>query len=140
MDKRLLRSLSKVEHTPTGCWQYTGGLNRDGYPQTTRLLHRFVYECLVGPIPAGHELDHVCRNRACLNPLHLEPVTHKVNTLRSNGVTALNARKTHCPHGHEYTERNTYRHAGRRRCRTCMNQKRYARAVRARAQKKGLSA
>ncbi|TDD77726.1 HNH endonuclease [Actinomadura rubrisoli] len=83
------------------------------------VVHRFVYESLVGPIPEGLVLDHLCRVRACCNPAHLEPVTDRVNILRGASITAANARKTHCDHGHEFTSQNTYRHRGRRLCRAC---------------------
>lgn len=85
--------------------------------------HRYAYESIVGPIPNGMVLDHVkqrCGNRACVNPAHLEPVTNRVNILRGSGITALNARKTHCPKGHEYTDANTIRGKDRvRKCRSC---------------------
>jgi len=83
--------------------------------------HRFAYEALVGPIPEGLKLDHLCRNRACVNPDHTEPVTDRVNTLRGFGPTAMNARATHCSEGHEFTDENTYlNQSGSRVCLTCM--------------------
>ena len=82
--------------------------------------HRWVYEHMMGPIPAGLELDHLCRNRSCVNPAHLEPVTHRVNVLRGLCPPAVNARKTHCVKGHEYTPENTYTYPdGRKWCLTC---------------------
>jgi hypothetical protein len=82
--------------------------------------YRITYETLVGPVPNGLELDHLCRVRACVNPGHLEPVTHRVNTLRGETVAARNARATHCPAGHPYDEVNTYAdRLGRRSCREC---------------------
>lgn len=101
---------------PDECWVWGGALNVNGYgafrssgkdPRNIR-AHRFAYEMLVGPIPDGMELDHLCRNRPCCNPAHLEPVTGRVNIMRGKGAPAENARKTHCPEGHEYTEENTY--------------------------------
>jgi hypothetical protein len=112
----------------TGCWIWRGWKNPEGYGSTTvarrtRLAHRAMYELLVGPIPEGLQIDHLCRTRDCVNPDHLEPVTARENTLRSNAPTAKNARKTHCPKGHPYDEANTYvwKRKGNthRRCKAC---------------------
>lgn len=90
--------------------------------------HRITYVRAFGPIPSGLEIDHLCRNRACCNPFHLEAVTHAVNMARGIGGQN-NARKTHCPQGHEYSDDNTYRYKanGRRDCLTCrrVSQRRY---------------
>lgn len=108
-----------------GCWLWTGAKTSNGYGYLNtdggrRLAHRFSYESLVGPIPAGLQLDHLCRVRHCVNPTHLEPVTQRENVLRGEGLSAANARKTHCSRGHEYTPENTYIYAeGRRHCRPC---------------------
>lgn len=88
------------------------------------LAHRWGYRHFRGPIPTDRELDHiVCDNRGCANPHHVEPATHKANTLRSAAPQATNAGKTHCPKGHPYDGENTYRWPGAkgssRQCRAC---------------------
>ncbi len=86
--------------------------------------HRVVYEALVGPIPEGLVLDHLCRVLNCVNPNHLEPVTHQENVRRGVGPTAVNSQKTHCPQNHEYTKENTYYGNGSRYCKICLSVKR----------------
>jgi hypothetical protein len=119
------RFWSRVEKTD-GCWLWTGGRGSAGYGSLTRNhrrdrigAHRFAYELLVGPIPKGKQLDHLCRVRHCVNPAHLEPVTIKENVLRGEGITARLSRQTHCKHGHEFTPENTGRQGAGRYCRTC---------------------
>jgi hypothetical protein len=102
-----------TEHLLAGYGRFWDG-KRDVYS------HRFAWETLVGPVPAGLQLDHLCRNRACCNPDHLEVVTPKINALRGEGPSAANARKTHCLNNHEFTDENTAnRSDGGRRCRKC---------------------
>ena len=108
------------------CWLWTGSRNQLGYG-TMRVepkriaAHRFAYELLVGPIPEGLELDHLCRVPGCVNPDHLEPVTHRENLLRGVSPSGRYARRTHCKHGHKFTPENTYPSPTIRRrcCKTC---------------------
>jgi hypothetical protein len=117
------RFWEKVDKTE-GCWLWTGAKIPDGYgsfrldSQTHELAHRFAYRTTVGVVPPGLQLDHLCRNRACVNPEHLEPVTHRENGARGN-VGRRNRDKTHCKHGHEFTSENTGRCGGKRYCRVC---------------------
>lgn len=93
----------------TGCWLWLGGIYpTSGYGHWGRVpAHRRMYETLVGPIRPGLEIDHKCRVRLCVNPAHLEPVTHKENMLRGNTFQRRNALKTHCYRGHAFTFENT---------------------------------
>ena len=139
-DKTVTHSLERfwgwVDKTPT-CWIWTGaGANSQrggqwgygrfqpelGSPKKVQ-AHRFAYEALVGPIPEGLHLDHLCRNRKCVNPEHLEPVTCQENRLRGEGFNAENAAKTHCPEGHPYSGENVAIRGGRRHCRECQRQR-----------------
>ncbi len=89
-------------------------------PGKTRYVHRIVYEAVNGPVPDGLELDHLCRTPACINPAHLEAVTHRENVLRGEGLAAQQVKRTHCPQGHPYSAKNTYRDKKNKRyCRTC---------------------
>lgn len=124
---------SKV--SPTGfCWLWTASVCRSGYGNFNvgRMgrkfkSHRIAYTLLVGKIPDGLELDHLCRVRRCVNPDHLEPVTPEENRKRSqrvnngNYIRAISAgQRTHCSKGHEYTEITTYRYKdGRKDCLIC---------------------
>lgn len=95
--------------------------------------HRWNYEQKVGPVPDGLQLDHLCDNVSCVNEAHLEPTTGKINTLRGSGPTAVNAAKTHCKWGHEFTPENTYRHSGGgRRCAACHARRRQERRAKKR--------
>lgn len=141
------RFWAKVEKT-RGCWLWTAWLNEKGYGyfhvvregrKRDIRAHRYAYEMLVGPIPDGHSLDHLCRVRHCVNPAHLEPVSIRDNSLRGETFQRSNLLKTHCVHGHPFDEANTIQRPptkrnpfGRRDCRTCRN----ADARRYRAEKK----
>lgn len=127
---------AKVDKTGQ-CWLWTACKNRAGYGQIRYrnekwLAHRLSYVMLVGPIPEGQVIDHLCRVPACVRPDHLEPVTQRVNNERGNSVTTANARKTHCPRGHPYDEVNTYWNGHGRHCRICLkakNDRRYRRTA-----------
>lgn len=113
--------LSRVVAGPKNCWIWTGK-KVAGYGHFRgKYAHRLVYSAIVGQIPPGLSLDHLCRNTRCVNPDHLDPVTHKENVRRGN-VGKIESSRTHCPSGHEYTEENTYRNRlnGSRSCRACV--------------------
>lgn len=121
----MIRFWSRVTITP-GCWVWTGakasGYGRAFIGGKLRPAHRVTFEMYVSPIPEGLDLDHLCRNRACVNPDHLEPVTRQTNLLRGETHAARHADKTHCEAGHEFTEENTYTWAKNptwRYCRAC---------------------
>jgi hypothetical protein len=104
----------------TDCIEWTGCRDKDGYGRSGKTLaHRVAYIAAVGPIPAGMELDHLCRNRGCVNPEHLEPVTHYENMRRSRL-----AARTHCVNGHPFDDQNTYwrPHRQGRGCKACVRE------------------
>ncbi len=119
------RFWSKVDRQVDGCWVWTAALTA-GYGSfgvrhgVVRRAHRLAYEYLVGPIPEGLQLDHLCRNRACVRPDHLEPVTCRENLLRGVGPTAQRSAQTQCVNGHALTGGNVYiKPNGCRNCRAC---------------------
>ena len=119
------RFWAKVEKTDS-CWLWRGAHTGTGYGNfmiekgRDVPAHRFAYEELVGPIPSGLMIDHLCRVRGCVNPAHMDVVTNQENARRG----ARGQLVTHCPHGHELTAQNTHiRRDGRRRCRRCMEEK-----------------
>lgn len=115
---RFWRRVNKA--TASGCWEWTGQEGHGyGFIEVDGrriLVHRFSYELLVGPIPAGLVIDHLCRNTRCVNPDHLEPVTSVENTMRGQTLAAINAAKTTCPNGHPLPE---YVKGGTRWCNVC---------------------
>lgn len=115
------------------CWVWKGarsngygilmtGSRKDG-SRRVKGAHVLSYELYKGPIPSGLEIDHLCRNRACINPNHLEAVTHQINTRRSPiTISVIRKLRTHCRHGHEFTPENTHiERDGSRSCRRCDN-------------------
>lgn len=126
--ERLARRLEYDEKTD--CWVWAGRLDKDGYAGQVKVgsrtdgtrrqvrAHRFIYALLVEPIPEGLVIDHLCRNRACQNPFHMEPVTPEENTKRGERAT-----KTHCHRGHPLTGENLRRSSlGGRICRICFRE------------------
>lgn len=125
-----------------GCWVWQRSLSDTGYGRIVNNgqavgIHRLAYELAIGPIPEGLVIDHLCFTRSCINPEHLEPVTHKENTLRGSGVTAYNANRKYCVKGHAYDEENTHYHQGRRYCRICVKNTRDRMRARQRRQRQG---
>lgn len=111
---------------PDECWPWTGGLHTAGYGSLSvnrrpAYAHRLMWEMANGPIPVGLMIDHTCRVRSCVNPAHLRAVTPEVNVLYNSAApSALDARKTHCLRGHEFSVENTrITTKGYRSCREC---------------------
>ena len=140
---RLRRKLDECVERD-GCLLWVGKPDTEGYgrfyfDRTSRKAHNAVYELLVGAIPPGLELDHLCGTRNCVKVKHLEPVTHRENVLRGDGLAAVNARRTYCVNGHEFvgdniivTKPNKYHAHPTRRCRACKNIENRARKQRIR--------
>ena len=120
--ERLLRRLIVDDN---GCHIWPGGKNYGGYGligdgRNTYLAHRVAYTLAYGPIPDGLTIDHLCRQKLCCNPAHLEAVSIRENLMRApNAPAALNAAKTHCVNGHRFDELNTRYWRGKRICRAC---------------------
>ena len=124
----ITRFLKKVKIIDNNCWEWQAYKDHLGYGMFSfkgkpMLVHRFMYEYFHDQIQQGLELDHLCRNPSCVNPIHLEAVTHLENLRRGSGLPALNSRKTHCKYGHEFTPDNIRRRSnGGRECRICIKE------------------
>jgi len=124
MTLSLLDRLADRFAVDDGCWEWTAGHMKGGYgivrvDGRQCLAHRVIYELLVGPIPEGKELDHLCRNTGCVRPSHLEPVKHRENVLRGEGLAARQAKQTHCGKGHLLSGSNLRMQGRKRVCRRC---------------------
>lgn len=125
-DNWIVRVMKNTSEGQGGCWNWTGHILPNGYGKThiegkVWLVHRLTYTKVIGGIPPQLQIDHLCRNRACCNPWHLEAVTLQENLRRGKSHTHLRDR-THCKHGHEYTPQNTHvDKRGHRNCRACHN-------------------
>jgi hypothetical protein len=125
----LERMLAKRILTEDGCWAWTGchntanGYGRVGYRGRTWYTHRLIWTLTRGAIPDQLVIDHLCRNRICFNPEHMEVVTRRINTLRGETIVADQVRRTACPKGHPYNEENTRRYGRARSCSECARQR-----------------
>jgi HNH endonuclease len=137
--KRFLKYVDQYDLVDV-CWLWVGVKNSSGYGRfflsgKYRLAHRVMYEWNFGSIPYDKEIDHLCKNKACTNPMHLEAVSHATNTIRSMYSGSHNANLTHCKYGHEFTEYNTkyVRNTSgnlSRRCRICLRRLNYEASMR----------
>lgn len=114
IQKRLASSFNVLDN---GCWQWSKGKYPTGYGRISLwgrppkggqfMAHRVLYELIYGTQPENMQIDHLCRKRDCVNPMHMEVVSKDENNIRGNSPSAIHSRKTHCPQGHEYTLENT---------------------------------
>lgn len=144
--RTLMESWSRFAVVPADrdtCWMWNGSVESKGYGRLhfggkALKAHRVAYELHRGRIPQGLTIDHLCRNRRCVNPWHLEVVTNRENVLRGEGITAQYARATHCVNGHPFDAENTYmRPEGHRECRACRREqnRKFRRSVSANPEK-----
>ena len=124
----LSRIRSRIALAAGNCWECSYSKDTSGYPQVSylsgmELVHRLMFTAANGYIPSRLQIDHLCRNRACCNPAHLEAVAPRENTMRGDTIIARNAAVTHCPKGHKYSPENSFpsdlKRGKQRRCRTC---------------------
>lgn len=131
--RRRLHALLTKTVAEEECIVWTGSIGNHGYGQYRTedgnpTVHRMMWETFIGEIPDGYEVHHVCGNRRCVNPYHLETLSKHDHWALGNSQSALRARATHCQHGHEFTPANTYVRAnGQRRCRRCHREGEYQR-------------
>ncbi len=128
--------LERTSRGENNCWNWTGSIQTTGYGAISwngnmKLAHRMSYEDFYGEIDNDLHVDHLCRNKSCVNPTHLELVTQRENTLRGIGLGAKNSKKTHCKRGHKFDHKNTKKREYKlkttgklrimRSCRLCLN-------------------
>lgn len=144
MKTLLERVLHRLMITNNGCWVTSYSTKSTGYaaitvnPTQRTYLHRFMYEHYVGLIPAGLQIDHLCRNRRCINPDHLEPVTPGENARRGMAPNILISRSGFCSNGHEMAGENLRVYSGKRRCAACHRANAYKRFLRAKAERQAV--
>lgn len=128
--------LSRVDQRDVDeCWEFMGSKIGIGYRSFNaegkqHYAHRWMWEYAYGPIPDRHDIDHLCRNRACVNPYHLRTATRSENLLAGQTIVARQSRQQYCVHGHAFSEENTYRWRGHRLCRKCRERRNRERSIR----------
>lgn len=132
------RFWERLAAAPNGCWEWKGHIHGQGYGQvrlgplrTTTYAHRVAWALIGGELYPEFPLDHLCRNKKCANPEHLEQVTHRINILRGTAPAAVNAKKDRCHRGHPFDVKNTYiSRDGKRQCRVCIRDRQRERRAR----------